>query len=36
MKVIENLDGIYNLIVSLMCGSGLRVNKAKLMSPLDL
>ncbi|WP_457750190.1 integron integrase [Sulfurimonas sp.] len=27
-KVIENLDGIYNLIVSLMYGCGLRMNEA--------
>ena len=27
-KIIENLDGIYNLIVSLMYGCGLRMNEA--------
>jgi integron integrase len=27
-KVIENLDGIYNLVVSLMYGCGLRMNEA--------
>ena len=35
-KVIENLDGIYNLIVSLMYGCGLRMNEALNLRVKDI
>ena len=35
-RVIENLTGIYQLIVSLMYGCGLRMNKGRVVSPLDI